>query len=491
MRPELLGAGFRTALEAAPRAAIWDGVTLSRAVERMRHVRIVGDGAAWQGSDSGLTAMLVERGGDASTGAHDVWGIGHFDPTGADERGLPVRMSAGPFGDEVSIDEPAVYDSAPGYSLVSDSLQRLAGVEMVSTRSRLAHAWSLQNFRLLFGDLPLDRPTILRRRDVRERVDALAPFFVQGSEVVPVFAGDSLYWVVELYAASATYPLSQRFTLLGGERSYFQHAATAVVHATSGRVRLVVPSAPDPIAASWVERFPRQFVTSSALPAALQSALPPITDGARAQALAFSVAGFRGDSLEVRHFAVLDGADSAASHEPLHAQLPGLGLAELVPLLDGADRLRGVVAARGGAARETAWVPVASDGQAFGAVVDRLRTADTAIRVSGLIRSPLRALPVGGSPLYFQSVFQARPGGGPQLARVGLLLGDTVRYAPTLAAALGAREAARPTPLAPRDLRTRAESLYKAMREALGRGDWGAFGRAFDALGLTLRSTPP
>jgi hypothetical protein len=455
-------------------------------------VQVVGDGAAWLESDSSLAAMLVERGGDATTGAHDVWGIGHFDPTTADERGMPVRRSVGSrFGDEVLIDEPAVYDSAPSYSVVSDSLQRLAGVEMVSTRSRLAHAWSLQNFRLLFGDLPLDRPTILQRRDVRERIDAIAPFFVQGSEVVPLFAGDSLYWIVELYAASASYPLSERFTLLGTEWGYFQHAATAVVHAASGRVRLVAARAPDPIAASWIEQFPRLFVTSGALPAPVQAALPPIADGARAQALAFAMAGFRGDSLEVRHFAIPDGADSSASHEPLHARLPGLGLAQLVPLLDGTDRVRGVVAARGGAVRETVWVPMATDGLAFGAVIDRFRTADTAIRVSGLVRGPMRVIPVGGSPLYFQSVFQTRPGGGPLLARVGVLERDTVRYAPTLAAALGAPGARQPPRVPTGDLRTRAESLYKAMREALSQGDWGAFGRAFDELGLTLRPTRP
>ena len=132
---------------------------------------------------------------------------------------------------------------------MSDSLSRIAGVEMVSTTSRIAHAWALQNFRLLFGELPLNRPTIVRRRDVRVRVSALAPFFVQGSEVVPVVAADSLYWAVELYAAADAYPLSQRFTVLGAERGYLQHAATAMVHAASGRVRLIVAPALDPIQA--------------------------------------------------------------------------------------------------------------------------------------------------------------------------------------------------------------------------------------------------
>jgi hypothetical protein len=40
------------------------------------------------------------------------------------------------------------------------------------------------------------------------------------------------------------------------------------------------------------------------------------------------------------------------------------------------------------------------------------------------------------------------------------------------------------------DLRARAESLYHDMRDALRRGDWPSFGRAFDALGGALRVSP-
>ena len=36
------------------------------------------------------------------------------------------------------------------------------------------------------------------------------------------------------------------------------------------------------------------------------------------------------------------------------------------------------------------------------------------------------------------------------------------------------------------DLRTTVNALYAAMRDALRRGDWAAFGRAFDALGRAI-----
>jgi hypothetical protein len=363
------------------------------------------------------------------------------------------------------------------------------GVEMVSTRSRLAHAWALQNFRLLFGELPLDRPTILQRRDVRDRVRTLAPFFVQGSEILPVVADDSLYWALELYVASDDYPLAERFLVLGAQRGYFQHAATALIHAASGRVRLVLATAPDPVTRTWASRFPALFVRATALPSVLQAALPPVLDGAMTQALAFAETGFRGDSLELRHFASLDAADSAIAREPQRAVIPGVGLAALWTLLDPQDRVRGMVAAVAGASRETVWIPVASDGLRWNGTLERLRVADTSAADAPIVHAPVRVVPLGGKPAYFQAAFRWRAGGVPSLARVAAVVGDTVGAGPSLAAALGlSPDTSGAVATTPADRHARAATLYDEMRDALRRGDWTAFGRAFEALGTALRA---
>ncbi|MEP6620754.1 MAG: UPF0182 family protein [bacterium] len=492
VQADTVGTGFASSVEAAPRIAAWDGLTLASAAERSRRVRVLGDSPGWLASPNGITALLVERGNDGNTDARDVWGVSRNDAAGVDDRRLPPRVPSPTItGDELAIGEPAVYPLAPEYSVMSDSLHHLASVELSSTRSRLMHAWGLQNFRLIFGELPLNSAVIVRHRDVRERIEALAPFFVQGSEVVPVLVADTLYWAVELYSASASYPQSQRFTILGEERGYFLHAATALVRASSGRVRLVLDAVPDPVTMSWVARFPRLFVPLENVSPSVRAVLPPITDAARVQAMAFAAAGRRGDSLEVRHFAVQDGADSGAAREPVHAAIPQLGgVTAIWTLLDSTERVRGVVAATGGASRITHWVPVDLDGTRWGTVIDRLRMADSSSRETGVMRSALRVLPVGGKPLYLQSVFQVRAGAPPTLLRVSALANDSIRTGNTLAAALGiAPELHRPEPVVPRDLRLVADSLYKSMREALGRGDWLAFGRAFDALGVTIRAT--
>ncbi|MEO7455767.1 MAG: UPF0182 family protein, partial [Gemmatimonadaceae bacterium] len=493
MRAESLGTGFANPSEAAARLAIWDTPTLTLATERMRRGRVVGDGAHWQATGSGLAALLVEHGNEGTPDGRDVWGVDRFDPTVADDRGLPVRPSGAALASyDLVLPEPAVYDSAPSYSVLSDSLQRLAGVEMSHTSSRLMHAWALQNFRLLFGDLPASRPVMVQRRAVRERLEALVPFFVQGGEVLPVIAADSLYWVVELYSASSTYPLSQRIMVLGEERGYFQHAATAVIHAASGRVRIIGESSPEAIAASWQMLFPQLFRASTTLPPAVRAALPPITDGARTQALAYAVAGLSAkDTLDVKHFAPAEGTDSSAYREPAHAVLPGLsGVALTWPLLDSTERVRGVVAASGGPTRVTSWIPMTSEGNRWGATVERLRMADSAQRETSATRASVHVVPLGGVPLYVQPTFLTRPGATPTLAHVATAIGDSVRVAPSLSAALNVAPRV-PSPAATPAQQLRADSLYRVMRDALGHGDWAAFGRAFDALGLALRVTRP
>jgi hypothetical protein len=194
-----------------------------------------------------------------------------------DARGAVVRVDpAGlPAGDDVAIAPPLVHDSAGGYRVISDSLGNVPSVEISSGVSMLAHAWSLQNLRILFADVPQPRPAIVRRRDLRDRLAALVPFFVQGTAVTPVAHDGQIFWLVDLYSASATYPLSLRQQLGGEENSYFQRAGTAFVEASTGKVTIRADSTPDPIARSWRRHFPAMFADADDLPPGLVRQRPP------------------------------------------------------------------------------------------------------------------------------------------------------------------------------------------------------------------------
>jgi hypothetical protein len=147
------------------------------------------------------------------------------------------------------------YPGARGLVLVSDPQLDVAGQRLGDGLSRVGYAWAYQAFDLLSDSVPR-RSRLVTVRDVRNRVRALAPIFAQGTIVEPLFHADTLYWKLELYSASASYPLSQHYNIAGDDRSYFRHAATALVNARTARVMIAADPAPDPIAAAWMTAFP-------------------------------------------------------------------------------------------------------------------------------------------------------------------------------------------------------------------------------------------
>ena len=151
-------------------------------------------------------------------------------------------------------DSALVYPGASGAALVMRG-KGVAAPTLGSGLRRLALAWSEQRLDLLWRDLPAGT-RIARRRDVRQRVGALFPVFAQGSDVIPAYLGDSLVWIIELYSASSTYPLSKHYVLAAENRSYFRHSGTALINAATGKVTFVPAGSPDAIAVSWRLNFP-------------------------------------------------------------------------------------------------------------------------------------------------------------------------------------------------------------------------------------------
>jgi hypothetical protein len=220
--------------------------------------------------------------------------------------------------------------------------------------------------------------------------------------------------------------------------------------------------------------------------------LPPAVDGLRAQAAAFAEYGTRSDSDVPRHLVGIEGADSAlATATPVfslpHSSATAIGLL----LLDASDRVRGMVIGVGGAERRTLWYAMPRLGPKWSSVLDRLHNVDSTSNSSAhdatTARGPIRGIPLGGTLAFAQPVYSWRAQGPPTLSRVGLLIEDTVHVGSSLVQLAGASPA---VPLSSAslsgDLRARAGALYARMREALRRGDWTAFGRAFDELGQLL-----
>jgi len=468
------GLAFQTLGDAMAAVPAWDEGVLRRAADRP----IPGAGVGWVAGDSGVAAIV------ATSGASGV--LLHAAAL-ADENGGVVRIPL-PEGTDVA---PVLIapDSSTRPTIIADSTGRVVGTPLSDGWTRFNLALSMQDFRVWLGALPSPSPKLVSRRNVRERVAALAPFFDQGSAVTPILYADTLLWTVELYSTSRTYPLSRR-TIVGSEDvAYYQHAATAIVNAATGRTVLIADSLPDAIASTWMTRFPRLFTRATMLPIPVRRQLPPARESARVQASAFARYGTRSENDVVRHLPDDDGADSALVDTPLPLlALPRAGITAFVqPVLDRNERLRGLFLALGGTAHRSVWLPLPQPSLVWSEALDQLRAADT-VRAGMLVRGWVRAVPINGSVVLVQPRYEWRSGSVPRLMYVSALAGDSVRSARTLMQLAGRM----PDSVSPSsgDFRARVHRLYDEMRRAASRGDWAAYGRAFDALGALLRERP-
>ncbi|MEP6766246.1 MAG: UPF0182 family protein, partial [Gemmatimonadaceae bacterium] len=497
---------------------VWDAGALSRALSAGGDSRIAVSPVSWSLSGGAIRGLVLQR----PSSNEGSWTLVSVNGSTEDDRGAPVHNGAdidGPvdsasmnIADDVSvgsIGEPLIAPRASGNRLVFDSTTRVVGARLESLSSRIAHAWATRDPRLLGQNENGGVPTLVLWRDVRERVQRLAPIFAQGQDVVPVLYDGTLFWAVELYSASDTYPLSQRWTFAGDIRSYFRHAATALVDSRTGRVRLVTVRSPDPVARTWMSIVPDLFVAVDKLPVGLAEQLPAPTDGADAQIRAFARYGSRIEGPALRHL-----PDSSLTNDTqpgilFEGKYSSVGWS--VPLLNGPEQIAGVAYATGGINRGAHWQPIAHPDVRWGALVERLHGALDSSRIAlaeGGRREPIvtygriRTVLVDGAPVAMQPLYVTRLNGSQAVARVAVLSGNTVVVGPSTADAIRQLEGPRSgaagngaphlnVPLSAAAREVAVARLYETMRAAFRRGDWARFGTAFDSLGTLVGRTPP
>ena len=479
----------------------WDAAAIRRAVERRRQ-GIVSGAIGWTSDSGRLVAVAAQRptGPDAADPTI-AWTITRVRAWAGDERGGIVGIAGGGIEEGGTVSAAFVYDSATGPLVVSDPDGDIAAPEISRWASRLAHAWDQQNMRLMFSDVETAKPRMMLHRDVRDRLRMLTPFFWQSAHITPISSRDSLYWAVHLYSASAYYPLSEHTRLAGEDVSYLRHAATAVIHSHTGRVVIVADSVRDALTDTWVRRFPALFSTWSAVPSSVVANVPPPIESAVAQASAFARVGLRTEPLPEAHLPVTFGGDTifAGAWRPLHLTPSDGHLAWTTPLLDAADKVRGLIVSVGGPQPVTYWYPLEEPALRWPAIIERLlRVPDTPppARDVTLRRGPVRVVPlVGGAAAYLQSTYGWRSDGPPTVVRVAIHGAGVTRDSVAIGASLSEASGVPATNadsvnalLTPERFQTRVTELHAAMREALRRADWAAFGQAFDELGRLLRA---
>ena len=125
--------------------------------------------------------------------------------------------------------------------------------------------------KLPFSDDVSSESRLLMRRNLRERVQELAPFLTFDPDAYVVVGEDGkIYWLMDAFTTSNTYPYARRYRLSGEPINYIRNSVKIVIDAYTGATTFYVFDLQDPIIAAYRAIFPALFADASAMPAALR-----------------------------------------------------------------------------------------------------------------------------------------------------------------------------------------------------------------------------
>ena len=482
--------------EALRGASLWDTEAMRRVIGGTRQAAKPNGAVGWQGQDGRLVAFALEQPlGAESADSLPSWEINRVAADVADDRGAPVTRED---SDAARLLRGVlVHDSAATYYVLSDTGRRVVARSLDSFIGRLAHAWHLQNPSLLGSRGRTTPARLLLRRDVRERVGTLYPFFGQGKRVTPIVWRDSVFWALHLYTTSDWYPLSSPQALNGRDVRYAQQAGIAIVNGHTGRVTTITAPDAGPMADSWMLRFPELFSDASTLDPSFLVRLPPATDEALLVAHVMAETGLRGEFDVRAHLPEGAGDSLFAPTDPapwLNRVTNAVSVA--IPLLDPTEDVRGVLVAPGGADFKLRWLRAPGSGLRWTRVAAELQSASDSsqggARATRPLSGPIRILPTADGLVAVQTQYVVRPDGVPQVLLAAVARKEGITAGRTLMDAAGLpNPVVADVPVTPEDFRRRVSALYDTMRDAMRRGDWAGIGVAYEALGRLLRSPPP
>ncbi|MBG1241490.1 UPF0182 family protein [Nostoc sp. NZL] len=168
-------------------------------------------------------------------------------------------------------------DYPSGSDNVYNSYDGLGGVEIGSAWRRWLFAMYLKDWQMVLTRDFLPETKVLLRRNVKQRIRAIAPFLKFDSDPYLVAAAANqdfpsnpsyLYWIVDAYTTSDRYPYSDT----GSESiNYIRNSIKVVIDAYNGSVNFYIADPSDPIIATWSRIFPNTFKPLSAMPVTLRS----------------------------------------------------------------------------------------------------------------------------------------------------------------------------------------------------------------------------
>ena len=188
-----------------------------------------------------------------------------------------------PIRGEIPIRQPELYysESPAPFAIVNSTAPEVdpsgsqlhydgpGGVNLDSTFRRLAYAWQFADINILLSDQISSGTRIQYRRQISERVHALAPFLTMDDDPYPVVdKAGKLWWLQDAFTTTDRYPYS---TLTEDGFNYIRNSVKAVVDAFSGEVFIYVMDPTDSLLQMYRRAFPNLFLDFDRMPADLQA----------------------------------------------------------------------------------------------------------------------------------------------------------------------------------------------------------------------------
>jgi uncharacterized membrane protein (UPF0182 family) len=355
------------------------------------------------------------------------------------------------------------------------------------------------------------------RRDIRERVRAIAPFLRLDRDPYLVISGGKLYWMQDAYTTSDYFPYAQPVQRLG--LNYIRNSVKVVIDAYNGSVDFYLMDVADPIVGTYQRIFPSLFKPFTDMPPDLQTHIRYPEDLFRIQAQIYQAYHMeaadvfynREDLWQFPREPNGGGETTLMAPYYIVMRLPGETRAEFFLMLPMVPSRRDNM---------IAWLAARCDPPDYGKLIvyefpkdklvygpfqiEALINQNTEISQqltlwnqmgSRVIRGNLLVIPIENSILYVSPLYlRAAQGQLPELKRVIAAYGDHVVMKETLAEALsvlfetGAAPSAPSTSMgtslatpAPAKAREALDHYNQAI-ERLKSGDWTGFGTQLDAM---------
>src|SRR6202453_1820368 len=322
--------------------------------------------------------------------------------------------------------------------------------------------------KLPFSDDVNKNSRLLMRRNIRERVSALAPFLNYDPDAYIVLGDDGrLSWIMDAYTVSDSYPYSTHYQLDGNPINYMRNSVKVVVDAYDGTTTFYVFDPDDPIIAAYRRIFPTLFKDAAMMPAGLRKHVRYPELLLKLQAEVYGLyhmtdpeAFYNREDLwtvatEVGMSASGEQVTQVMQPNFLLMKLPGETGEEFVEILPFTPANRNNL---------IGWIAGRSDSAQYGTsmVYDFPKTKlvdgplqieariDQNAQLSGQLtlwnqqgshvqRGALLVIPTGRALLYAESIYlQAERSPMPELRLVGLALQDRLAYGPTFDSAMRA-----------------------------------------------------